>query len=129
MNDTMTEQEILTTYRQAPDKKKQIGVTAEVCGMSKTEVVDFLLAHGEEVPPQVKGGVIGGKSEAHKGPRKKPEPKPDPKPAADVLVIEGAALRYLRCLARELDNGIDVKTQFADLVVFLLLEDGGAAHG
>ena len=87
-----------------------------------------MLAHGEEVPPQVKGGVIGGKSENHKGPRKKPEPKPETKSAADSLVIDGQALRYLRGLAIEMtrgsiDNRLDMRDRISELVAFLVLED------
>lgn len=53
-----TDLEILTTYRQAADKKKQIGILAELTGKDKLEIVEILRAGGEKLDGRMVGGMI-----------------------------------------------------------------------
>lgn len=125
-----TELEIVSTYRQAADKRKQIGILAELTGKDKLEIVEILRAGGEKVDGRVIGGMKGGKARA----KKEAETKAAPDPAAtaanearayDWLTIDGAMLRYLRHLAGRLDNcgevyKTEIKLRIADIVSFLL---------
>lgn len=42
----MTDGEIATSYRQAKSKKKQIGILADLNGMTRAEIEDILIAAG-----------------------------------------------------------------------------------
>ncbi len=47
---TMTNEEIIREYREAKTPMKQIGILADENQCSKKEIVDILLAAGEQVP-------------------------------------------------------------------------------
>lgn len=129
-----TDLEILTTYRQAADKNKQIGILAELTGKSKLQIIEILRAGGEKVDGRVLGGVKGGKARAKKEAEAKPKPVPEPTAtvanaakAYEWLTIDGEMLRYLRHLAEmhtegtgSVEEDLRITEQIADIVVFLL---------
>lgn len=45
----MTDGEIIASYRQAKNKKKQIGILADLNGMTRAEIEDILIAAGFKI--------------------------------------------------------------------------------
>lgn len=66
----MSPGEIVTEYRQAKSRMKQIGILADQNLCSKGEIIDILLSYGEEVPKNML-------------PKEKKQTEPVPKPAPE----------------------------------------------
>ena len=102
-----TDLEILTTYRQAADKNKQIGILSELTGKDKLQIIEILRAGGEKVDGRVVGGIRGGKARAKKETEAKAEPYPDPAatPAEKAcgMWLDPSAVKYLRSLYDVMD--------------------------
>lgn len=47
-----TELEVVSTYRQAPNKGKQIRILAELNGVTPKDIASVLIAHGEKLHPK-----------------------------------------------------------------------------
>ena len=137
-----TEMEILTMYRQAKDKTKQIGIMAELNQCQKREIIEILQSHGEKVDGRILGGMRSGKARRaapaepkaeQAGPKteqagpKAEQAGPDPeRPAArsssdlpGILIIDGVMLRYVRRLI-ETENRVGLM----EIMAFLLEGSG-----
>ena len=77
----MTDSEICREYRMAKDKEKQIGIIADQCSMSKSEIEKVLVDCGEMEAP-VKKEVAKGKT---KKAAKQPQTKVVPKVVIEIL--------------------------------------------
>ena len=135
-----TDLEIVSTYRQAADKNKQIGILAELTGKSKLQIIGILQAGGEKVDGRIVGGARGGKARAKKEAEIKsaldqPQPEPDPEAtvadaakAYEWLTIDGQMLQYLRRLEAQLKTAEEkekpaIRVRMGEILSFLL-EDG-----
>lgn len=56
---SMTDGEIVTSYRQAKSRRKQIGILADLNCMTKTEVIKVLRSFGEDIALPRKGAADG----------------------------------------------------------------------
>jgi len=93
MNSTMTDLEIVSTWRQAKDRKKQLTILAQLCDCSVDRIVQILRSHGEIVQSR----TIGEARKLEKlGPERlveicsAPEPvaAPLPEPEPEKFVLE-----------------------------------------
>ena len=71
MSGTMTEEEVVTSFRQAKNKREQIGILSELNLCSKSDILNILCAAGEDVSDYISGR-----------PKKKPAEKKSGAPAA-----------------------------------------------
>ena len=125
-----TEGEIVTMYRQAKDKDKEIDALTHLTLKDEQEIVEILRRNGQKVD--------GRKHRQKKEAKAKPEPKPQPDPTATVanvakaydwITVDGQMLKYLRHLAGQLPEAAsdieeaDIKLHIADVMLFLLKED------
>lgn len=122
-----TELEIVSIYRQAKDKTKQIGILAELNGCPKAEIIEILQRGGEKVDGRILGGMKrkGQKAERTEPKTERTEPKaertePQAAPAIpDRLTVEGTMLRYVRYLIET-----ELRDRLAEVMAFLLDEAG-----
>lgn len=70
MSGTMTDGEVITSFRQAKNKREQIGILSELNACSKSDILNILCAAGEDVSNYISGM-----------PKKKPAEKKDGAPA------------------------------------------------
>ena len=126
-----TDLEILTTYRQAADKNKQIGILAELTGKSKLQIIEILRAGGEKVDGRIVGGARGGKARAKKEAEIKSnldQPRPEPTPTTYGMWLDTSAVAYLRGLYTVMDAAQDAAErseyamQIASIVGYLTRE-------
>lgn len=73
MSGTMTDGEVVTSFRQAKNKREQIGILSELNLCSKSDILNILCAAGEDVSDYISGR-----------PKKKPAEKKSGAPAADA---------------------------------------------
>ena len=71
MSGTMTDGEVVTSFRQAKNKREQIGILSELNLCSKSDILNILCAAGEDVSDYISGR-----------PKKKPAEKKSGAPAA-----------------------------------------------
>lgn len=71
MSGTMTDGEVITSFRQAKNKREQIGILSELNLCSKSDILNILCAAGEDVSDYISGR-----------PKKKPAEKKSGAPAA-----------------------------------------------
>lgn len=70
MSGTMTDGEVITSFRQAKNKRDQIGILSELNACSRSDILNILCAAGEDVSDYISGM-----------PKKKPAEKKDGAPA------------------------------------------------
>lgn len=96
-HDTMTELEIVSNWRQAKDRKKQLTILAQLCDCSVDHIVQILRAHGEIVQSRTIGEArkleklgperlaeICSAPEPVAAPLPEPEPAPEPEPVSNL---------------------------------------------
>ena len=88
-HDTMTELEMVSSYRQAVSKAKQIRILADLGLCSAEEIIEMLRRHGETVHGRTirtlyADGAIPLLSDDPPEPESEPEPEPEPEPVSKL---------------------------------------------
>ena len=84
-HDTMTELEMVSSYRQAASKAKQIRVLADLGLCSAEEIIEMLRRHGETVRSRtIRTLYADGAIPLLSDDPPEPEPEPEPEPVSNL---------------------------------------------
>ena len=108
-HDTMTELEMVSSYRQAASKAKQIRVLADLGLCSAEEIIEMLRRHGETVRSRTirtlyADGAIPLLPDDPPEPEPEPEPEPAPEPVSNLDTGYGEYLFSAECFDVEPEN-------------------------